>query len=111
MEAAKPAAGGLSSDSKLWGALCYVFPILVPLFVMLTEKKQDKFVLFHAWQALILAIAMWAVSMVVAVVTFGVGGLCFPLVWLVMLYFGYKAYQGEKFMLPTVGEMAEKNAK
>jgi uncharacterized membrane protein len=46
--------------------------------------------------------------MVIAVVTFGIGGLCFPLILIGFLYLAYKAYQGERFVLPVVGEFAEK---
>jgi uncharacterized membrane protein len=107
-KAAKPSGGAaMNSDSKLWSALCYVFPI-ISIVVLVTDKKNDKFVLFHAWQSLIAWIGAWIVGMVVTVVTLGIGGLCFPLIWLGFLYFGYKAYQGEKFLLPVVGEFAEK---
>ena len=104
---AAPASGSMSSDSKLWAALCYAIPI-ISIVVLVTDKKNDRFVLFHAWQSLIGWIAAWVVGMVVAVVTFGIGGLCFPIIWLGFLYFAYKAYQGEKFLLPVVGEFAEK---
>ncbi len=98
-------------EYRLWAALCYALPVLVPLFIMVTEKKEDKKLLFHAWQGLILAIAVWAASFVVAVVTLGLGMLCFPVVYLGFLYLAYKAYQGEKIVLPTITEMAEKNVK
>jgi uncharacterized membrane protein len=111
--AAAPAAGsGLTNESKLWAALCYVFPVLMFILVYISEdKKKDKFILFHAWQSLFAALAGWAVVMVIAVVTLGIGGICFPVYWLVLLYFGYKAYQGERFVLPTIGEYAEKQMK
>lgn len=103
------AVSGLSQDSKVWGALCYVFPILMFIIVYVMEdKKKDKFVLFHAYQSLFAAIALWAIAMVVAVVTLGIGALCFPLAWLVFLYFAYQAYLGQKFLLPMIGEYAEK---
>lgn len=112
MEIKSSTPSGVSDDAKLWSALNYVFPILMLIVVYLVEgKKKDKFILFHAWQSTLLAIAAWVVSMIVAVVTFGIGTLCMPLVILVFLYFAYRAYKGEKFMLPVVGEMAEKQVK
>ncbi len=98
----------MSSDSKLWAALCYVFPILLGIIVMLTDKKNDKFVLFHAWQSLVGWIGLWVVLIIVGFVTFGLGFLCWPIAWIVSLYFAWKAYQGEKFKLPVVGDFAEK---
>ncbi|MFH0884386.1 MAG: hypothetical protein V1861_01615 [Candidatus Micrarchaeota archaeon] len=109
---ASTTVSGLSNESKVWAALCYVFPILMFILVYVMEdKKKDKFVLFHAWQSLLAGLAGWVVAMVLAVVTFGIGGLCFPVVWLALLYFAYKAYQGERFVLPVVGEYAEKQMK
>jgi uncharacterized membrane protein len=108
---ASTTVSGLSNDSKVWAALCYVFPILMFILVYVMEdKKKDKFVFFHAWQSLLAGLVGWAISMVIAVVTFGIGSLCFPVYWLVLLYFAYKAYQGEKFVLPTIGPMAEQYA-
>lgn len=111
---AKPAApaqsggAGMSSDSKLWAALSWVFAPIVGIIVLVTDKKNDKFVLFHAYQSIVASIGLWVAMMVVSVVTLGFGFLCWPIIWLAFLYFGYKAYQGEKFSLPVVGEFAEK---
>jgi uncharacterized membrane protein len=111
---AKPATGSasgggaMSSESKLWAALCWVFPPLVGIIVLVTDKKNDKFVLFHAYQSIATAIGVWVLGFIVSIVTLGFGFLCFPLIFLAFLYFAYKAYQGEKFMLPVVGDFAEK---
>jgi uncharacterized membrane protein len=112
-ETAKPPASGGSSsgdDSKLWAALCYALPILVPILVLVMEdKKKDKFILFHAYQALILGIVVWGINFILSFVVIG----CITAVfgWLYMLYLGYRAYQGERFVLPTIGEYAEKQMK
>lgn len=118
MEEKKPAApassgggssgGSMNSDSKLWAALCWVFAPIVGIIVLVTDKKNDKFVLFHAYQSIVAAIGLWVLMMVISVVTFGFGFICWPLVWLAFLFFAYKAYQGERFSLPVVGEFAEK---
>jgi uncharacterized membrane protein len=107
--ASPPASSGAGNDSRVWAALCYVFPVLMFILVyVLEDKKKDKFVLFHAWQSLLAGLGAWIVTMVIAVVTLGIGGLCFPLVIIGFLYLAYKAYQGERFVLPVVGEFAEK---
>jgi uncharacterized membrane protein len=116
--------GGVSSDSKLFGALCYIIGILVPLFVLFTEKKNDKFLAFHAWQSLILTVIMFvlwgglvAATIVLSVVTMGIGGLVgclfvpLALVFLVaVLLVAYKAYLGEMYKLPLIGDFAMKRA-
>jgi uncharacterized membrane protein len=104
MAGEKMEATGASSDSKLWAALSY--PIwIVALFVIFTEKKNDKWLAFHAYQALILGLVLWAIIFVTS--WFFIGCLLAPLAFLVELYYGYKAYQGEKFKIPTIGDMAE----
>lgn len=129
----KPATTGESSDRNLIAALCYIpiffIGILAALYVILTEKKQDKFLAFHAWQSLILTgvcivvmpvimITIAIVGMVLATVTMGLGGLLVPCVALPLslavliafLFLAYKAYLGEKYKLPVIGDFAEKQA-
>lgn len=116
---AAPASSGGSED-RLLAALCYIITILVPLFVIFTDKKSNKFLAFHAWQSLLLTVVMFVVfaglSMVVMVLTMvtGFGGICLMPVYfvplVVFLFIAWKAYQGEKYMLPTLGEYAEKQA-
>ncbi len=101
----------MKDDSNIWSALCYVFPILGFILVFVTDKKENKTVLFHAWQSLILGIGYFIASMIITTVTFGLGGLCMPFGWLVFLYFAYKAYTGDKLELPTVSELARKQIK
>ncbi|VVC04094.1 Uncharacterised protein [Candidatus Bilamarchaeum dharawalense] len=124
-EAPKPTSG---NEDNLFGALCYVglfgLSLFVPLFILLTEKKQNKTLAFHAWQGLILDILLfvvffgaWIVVMIISLVTGGIGAilscLLLPLVLLVflaMLFVAYKTYQGEKMKLPLIGDFAEKQA-
>jgi uncharacterized membrane protein len=91
---------------------------------MLTDKKSDKFALFHAYQALIFGGAVMVVYggllAVVTVLSIGTGGLGSVLycmiapvgliVLVAALFTAYKAFQGEKYMLPVIGEMATKYA-
>ncbi len=116
--------GGGSGDNKLIGVLCYIIGILVPLFVLFTEKKSDKFLAFHAWQSLlftVVAMVLWfglvAITIVASVVTMGVGGflgcLFVPLglvLVVVDLYAAYKAYLGEMYKMPLIGDFAMKQA-
>ena len=86
-------------------ALSYVLGWLTGLVMLLLEK--DEFVRFHAMQSII-------VFGVLTIATFVpvIGWILSPLImiagfvlWLVLIF---KAYQGEKYMLPYVGEFAEK---
>src|SRR6059058_4276680 len=101
------------------GALAYFFLPAV-LFVLVDPFKRSRFIRFHSFQALFLAIAAiiagLALRLIVAVLglipalgqlimmTVGIGCLVF---WVVLLV---KALQGELFKLPFIGAVAEKQA-
>jgi len=94
---------GVTSDDKLWSALSYVFAPLVGIIVLLMEDKKSRpFIKFHAVQSIAVSVVIWVLGLIVTTVTFGIGGLCLPLLWLVLLYWAYKAYQGESFDIPFV---------
>ena len=93
----------VTSDDKLWAALSYVFAPIVGIIVMLMEDKKSRaFVKFHAVQSIVASVAVWIVVAIITTVTLGIGGLCAPLVWVVFLYWAYKAYQGETVNIPVV---------
>jgi uncharacterized membrane protein len=88
-----------TSDDKLWAALAYIFSPLVPIILLLMEEKKNRpFIRFHTIQALVVGVVMIIVVPIVAVPTFG----CGSLLWLIMFYWAYKAYQGEMFQIPIV---------
>ena len=65
------------------------------------DKKARPFIKFHAVQS----IAAKVVFVIVSIILWyhcGFGALCAPLLWLVFLYWAYKAYQGEMFEIPVV---------
>ena len=97
----KPEEGNApaGSDSNLMAALSYVWIISI---VMMIVKKDDKFVVFHAKQGLILFIASF-----VGVIPFI--GWAIWIVVVIMDIIGFiKALSGEKYKIPVVGDIAEK---
>jgi len=113
----------IGSDSNLMAAISefFAFSIVIPLILYLI-KKEDRFVKFHSVQAMILGVAGWIVfigfsvlSTMLAFVSGGIGGLLSCLIlplWLVFgiaaLFAAWKAYQGERYKLPVLGDFAEK---
>ena len=113
----------LGLDENVEGALCYVLGLLsgIIFFVMETE---NKFVRFHAVQSIIAFLAIFVIWIVLAIIGIilafipfigwvlsTVLGLVFLLVVFVVWIVGMlKAYQGEKYKFPVVGDMAEKYA-
>lgn len=93
----------LTSDDKLWAALSYVFAPLIGIIALLMEdKKARPYIKFHAVQSIAASIVFVVVAVIISVVTLGFGGLCVPLLWLVFLYWAYKAYQGQDVKIPVL---------
>ncbi len=106
-----PAAGGVSSDDKLWALLAYVLSPLIPIVIMLMEDKKNRpYLKEHYWQALVVGVAIIVVSMIVAVIP--VVGCISPLIWLAgwiaMLYWGIQAYNGKSVIIPVVTDFVKK---
>lgn len=114
----KTALGGL--DANVVAALGYPIGIIALIEVII--EKQNRFARFHALQSLLLIAAWFVIWIVLLIFTFilamvklGIlGSLLFPLVMLVwfaaLIFCAYKAYQGDWFKLPVIGDMAEKFA-
>ena len=93
-----------TSDDKLWAALAYVFSPLVPIILLLLEDKKDRpFIRAHNIQALIMGVIMMFGIPIIAVFTLG----CGSLIWLIMLYWAYKAYQGELINIPVITDLVK----
>ena len=98
------ASPDITSDDKLFAALDYVFAPLVPIIVMLMEDKKNRpFIKAHNAQALVMGIIMIVVVPILATFTCGIGAI----VWLIMLYWAYKAYQGQYVTIPVVTDFCK----
>lgn len=96
-------------DANVAAALSYLVGFVTGIIFLLVEK-ENKFVRFHAMQSTLLFIGIVLVNIVLNMIPFlgfviGVM-VVIPLsavLWLLMMF---KAYQGEEFKLPLVGQMA-----
>lgn len=117
-----PAATAGAMAPNVAGALAYLVGFITGiLFLVLAPYNQDKFVRFHAFQSIFLNaawIAVWMVqTMMFVILPWGLStilgllgmllSLAFFALWIVMMV---KAYQGERFKLPIIGDLAEKQA-
>ncbi len=105
----EPSSTGL--EPNLAAALAYLAGFITGIVLLVVEKKS-QFVRFHAMQSTVLFIAVLVIS--IAISSFPLLGpllyafILLPAVvilWLVMMF---KAYSGERFKLPVVGDFAEK---
>ncbi len=100
-------SGDVTSDDKLWAALAYVFSPIVPIILLLMEDKKNRpFIKAHNVQALVVGIALWIILTILSVVTCGLGVILW-VIWFVMLYWAYKAYQGEYVTIPVVTDFVK----
>ena len=108
----------LGMDENVEGALCYVLGFITGI-VFFVMEKNNKFVKFHAVQSIAtflpLMVIQWIISslfwsfslMWLAAILSSLLSLIILILWLVLIM---KAYQGEMFKLPIVGDIAEKQA-
>ena len=115
--------GGL--DDNVAGLLCYLAGwITGVIFLVLQPYNQNKTIRFHAFQSIFVCVALVAVYIALGIVAGilstissmlgGLIGMLIPLVGLasfgLWVYLMVAAYQGKKFKVPIVGDMAEKQA-
>ncbi|GEN84031.1 hypothetical protein SLU01_23430 [Sporosarcina luteola] len=102
--------GGKTSiglTENVGGMLCYIFIIgLIFLFM----EKENRFIRFHALQAVFLAVAIFLISIVIGFIpVLGIilSLLLGPLAFALMIFMMYQAYQGKYYKLPFIGDMVE----
>ena len=96
-------------DPKLGGLLCYLLGIVTGIaFLVLEQKDQD--IRFHAYQStatfgglLVLSVGLGFIPLVGTLGQMLIGPASLIL-WIVLMV---KAFQGERFKLPVVGDWAE----
>ena len=96
-------------DANLAAALSYFLGFVTGIVFLLVEK-ENRFVRFHAMQSTLVFLALVGVDILLQVIPL-LGALIvifvvIPLsavLWLVLMF---KAYQGEDFKLPLVGQLA-----
>ena len=122
--AAVPVVQSAGMEQNLASALCYLFGwITGVVFLVLDPYNKDKTIRFHAFQSIFFNIALIPVYIVLGIFSFVLSmipgiryltlllwpliGLAFLGMWLFLMY---KAYNKEKFLLPLIGPLAEKQA-
>ena len=101
-------------------ALCYALGFITGiLFLVLDPYKNNRNIRFHAWQSIFLSVFYVIVSILLGVLfaaTWAWGSLfmlsalirlAFFVLWIFLMY---KAYNNQRFKLPVIGDLAEKQA-
>ncbi|MFO7816053.1 MAG: DUF4870 domain-containing protein [Halanaerobiales bacterium] len=99
----------LGIEENLEAVLCYLGAWITGIIFLVVEK-ENKFVRFHAMQSLVTFVALFVVGMIASIIPL-IGGiisiLISPLGIILWLFMMYKAYQGEMYKLPYVGDFSE----
>jgi uncharacterized membrane protein len=97
-------------EENVAGLLSYLLTWLTGLIFFFVEK-DSKFVKFHAMQSIITFVAGMIVAWILGAIPF-IGwvfsmliGILLFVLWIVLMI---KAYKGEKYKLPVIGDLAEK---
>jgi uncharacterized membrane protein len=117
---------GAGVSSKTAAALAYLLTAVTGLYFLLAEPyRRDRYVRFHALQAILFYLAAaglwtayWVGSSLLRFISFGFSiwitffvslllALAMVGYWLFLMY---KAYQGESYKIPRLGEIAESAA-
>jgi len=109
MENQNKTSTGLAEN--LAGLLCYLLGFITGIIFFVIEK-ENKFVRFHAMQSMIVFGGLFVIQIVLSVLPIlwmlgSLVGLAMLGLWIFLML---KAFQGEKYKLPIVGDLAEKNS-
>jgi len=113
------ATAGAGLDDNIAGALAYVTIIPAILFLVLEPYNRKRFVRFHAfqsvffflgWAVLNFALAFFSHIPILGWATLPLWPLISLVMFLTLLFLMFKAYQGQTFKLPLIGDMAAKQA-
>lgn len=117
-----PAAGMAENVASV---VCYVLGFITGIiFLVLAPYNHNKVIRFHAFQSIFLSVAWIAIVIAEQIVNgavtliswrllallamvWTVVGLGFLVLWVVLMV---KAYQGQRWKLPVIGDLAEKHA-
>ena len=106
-------------------ALCYLFGFITGiLFLVLEPYNKNRTIRFHAFQSIFFWVAAVAIFIVAGILSVTLGAIPvigwifsillhfalaigFFIVWVMLMY---KAYNNERWVLPVIGPLAEKQA-
>ena len=101
------------NNENVLGAVAYLLGFITGGVLLLVEKKSD-FVRFHAMQSTILFLGIFILNIVLLFIPVlgWLVGLVLPFaVFILWIFLMWKAFNGERYKVPYVGDLAEKQLK
>ncbi len=89
----------VTQDDKLMALLSYIFPVIVPLIVLLTDSRKNRPVQrLHAVQSLTMSVISFITGLILI-------GLCLgPIIYIYGIVVGVKVYQGGEMNILFVSD-------
>ncbi len=109
-EAANSTKTSSGLDQNIAGLLTYVAWFITGIIFLLIEK-ENRFVRFHALQSIFVSVGfmvLYVLSGMVPFLGWMVGLILTPVQLILWIFLMIKAYQGQYFKLPWIGDMVEK---
>ncbi|MBF0254562.1 MAG: DUF4870 domain-containing protein [Candidatus Omnitrophica bacterium] len=102
----------IGMQPNLAALLSYLFGIVTGIILYIIER-ENKFVRFHAMQSILTFGALFVLGILLGFIP-AIGLALIPVLWVLNIVLWVvlmiKAYQGERFKLPVIGDIAEKNS-
>jgi uncharacterized protein len=92
----EPMSPEITSDDKLWAALSYALPLIAIVVLFMEDKKSRPYIKFNAVQSIVVTVVL----SIIATVTFGCGSILF----LILFWWAYQAYQGQDVKIPMISD-------
>jgi uncharacterized membrane protein len=92
----EPISSEITSDDKLWAMLSYLIPIIAVVVLFMEDKKARPYIKFSAVQSIVATVVLTIIS----TITLGCGSILF----LVLLWWAYQAYQGQDVKIPMISD-------
>ncbi len=108
---------GLSTNTA--SLLCYLLlPPFGSIAMVMLEEKSNVDVQFHGWQGIILGFVFWAGLIFIKILELIIGDTLGGILWMlfVLAVFAagfisaFKAYRGDRWKIPLIGDFAAKKA-
>lgn len=110
---------GTGLSTNIAGLLCYLLlPPFGSIAMVMLEEKSNLDVQFHGWQGIILGFIFWGGWIFIKVLKLIIGETLGGILWIlfVLAVFSagvvsaFKAYKGERWKIPLIGDFAAKKA-
>lgn len=89
----------VTGEDRIWAAMAYILSPLIPIIILAVGDLRGRpYIRGHAVQALIAGLILILISTATVY-------LCLGLIWLIMIYWAWRAYQIEPVNIPLISPL------